>query len=292
MKLITRQMPYDFNLFHFGDRHKGATLSSDKGWEQLKAMMLSPYEGCKNNYGIEGGDDLEAIMVDDPRFGPDKLTEARPIEQRKAAIKERRDIAHLLIAKLEGNHDRKLWRFGNIIQDICDELNEKLPDDKKIEFGTYTAKISFVDKRGDLMFKVYETHGSKAINSTADDPIRKKANELLMLKRKLRFKAGDCALMVKHYAHKLLVVPPIQELYLIDDGKKIKQRYTEFAQNAEYIHPDARWYGCAGAFLRLFGMGVSGYGEIAEYDPTELGWLVTRVRNRRIVSVDPIYMKL
>lgn len=254
-------------------------------------MMLSPYDGCKNNYGIEGGDDIEAILVDDPRFGPNNLKESLPLAQRRAAIEERKPIAHILLAKLMGNHDRKLWRFGNIVEDICDELNKDLPDDKQIAYGTYTAKITINDKQGNLMYKIFETHGSKTITSTADDPVRREANLKLILKRHLKFKAGDCAVMIKHHAHKLLVCEPKSELYLTDDGKQIKQGYTGWGQNEEYIHPDARWYGCAGAFLRLYGEGISGYAEIAEYDPVELGFLVTKVRKKKIVAVEPVYLK-
>ena len=283
MKLITKQLPDNHNIFHFGDRHKGAALSSDAGWQKLVKMMLSPYDGCSNNYGIDGGDLLEAIMVDDPRFGPDQLTEPLPLEQRKAAIKERQTIKHLLLAILMGNHDRKLWRFGNIVKDICEELG--------VEYGTYTAKISIVDKQGNLMYKIFETHGSKTITSTADDPVRRVANLKLILKRHLKYKAGDCAIMIKHHAHKLIVSTPQKELYLIDNGKEIRQRYTGGGQNKEYIHPDARWYGCAGAFLRLYGDGISGYAEIAEYDPVELGFLVTKVRKKKIVAVEPVYLK-
>lgn len=291
MKLITKQLPDNHNIFHFGDRHKGAALSSDAGWRQLVRMMLSPYDGCSNNYGIEGGDDIEAILIDDPRFGPSQLKEPLPGRQIKAAIKERRPIAHLMVAKLLGNHDRKLWRFSDPVEDICEELNKDLPEDNQIVYGTYTAKISIVDKQGNLMYKIFETHGSKSITSTADDPLRREANLKLILKRHLKFKAGDCAIMIKHHVHKLIVSAPKKELYLIDNGKEIRQRYTGGGQNEEYIHPDARWYGCAGAFLRLYGDGMSGYAEIAEYDPVELGFLVTKVRKKKIVAVEPVYLK-
>jgi hypothetical protein len=246
-------------------------------------MMHSKYDGCSNNYGVDGGDMVEAILVDDPRFDPQKLTEPLPLEQLNEAIKKREPIKDQLITILQGNHERKLWRFGNITKDICDKLG--------VEYGTYTAKISIVNKHDNLMFKVFETHGSKTITSTADDPIRREANEKLILKRHLKRKAGDCAVMVKHHAHKLIVATPEHELYLVDDGKAIRQRYTGWGQNEEWIHPDARWYGCAGAFLRLYGDGISGYAEIGEYDPVELGFLVTKVRKKKIVAVEPVYLK-
>ena len=114
----------------------------------------------------------------------------------------------------------------------------------------------------------------------------------LALKRHLKFKAGDCAVMIKHHAHKLLVCEPEQELYLTDNGKKIKQGYTTYIQNSDYIHPDLRWYGCAGAFLTMFGHGISGYAEVAEYDPVELGFLIIKVRNKKITGLDPYYVKI
>lgn len=284
MKLITKQLEDNHNIFHFGDLHDGSVLSSQGGWQKLIKLMNSKYDGCSNNYGIDGGDMIEAILVDDKRFSEDKLTEPLPLAQMNEAIKKREPIKDRLITILMGNHERKLWRFGNITKDVCEKLG--------VEYGTYTAKISIVDAAGNLMYKIYETHGSKSITSTADDPVRREANLRLILKRHLRRKAADCAVMVKHHVHKLLVCTPEKELYLVDDGKVIRQRYTGWGQNEEYIHPDARWYGCAGAFLRLFGKDTSGYAEIMEYDPVELGFLVTKVRKKKIVAVEPVYLKL
>ena len=57
MKLITRQLENDHNIFFFGDAHHDSPMSSKSGWETLCNMMHSEYDGCKNNYGAEGGDD-------------------------------------------------------------------------------------------------------------------------------------------------------------------------------------------------------------------------------------------
>ncbi len=284
MRLLTKQLPNNHNLFHFGDKHTGSCLSSQDGWEKLIDMMHSEYDGCKNNYGIDGADMIEAITVDDKRFSPDNLTEALPLAQMKEAIKERESIKKQLLVILMGNHERKLWRFGDMSKEIADAL--------EVDYGTYTAKLTIQDSKGRLMYKIYETHGSRNITSAADDPIRRQANMRLILKRQLKFKAGDCAVMVKHHAHKLLVSKPESELYMTDDGKNIRQGYTNYPQHDPYIHPDARWYGCAGSFLKLYGKNMSGYAEIAEYDPVELGFLVLRVRDRKIISLDPIYLQI
>jgi hypothetical protein len=113
----------------------------------------------------------------------------------------------------------------------------------------------------------------------------------LSLKRQLKNKAGDCAVMVKGHSHKLIVCPPRSELYMTDNSKKIQQHYTMYQQNAEYIHPDFRFYGNTGSFLRLFGEGISGYAEKAEYDPTELGYLVLVCRDKKIVSLDKVVIE-
>ncbi len=272
------------NIFMFGDLHDGSVLSSRKGWNKLCDMMNSEYDGCSNNYGVDGGDPFEAIMVDDKRYSPEKLkdpetgkSEPLPLVQLETAIELREPIKHMMLTMLDSNHARKLWRFGDMTATICKKL--------EIPYGTYTAKITIQDTKGNLMYKIYETHGSKNISSTADDPLRRIANMRLILKRHLKFKAGDCAVMVKHHTHKLIVCAPEPELYLTDNGKEIKQGFTGWGQAEEYIHPDARWYGNAGSFLKLFGKGVSGYAEIFEYDPVEIGFLCLIVRNRKIVEL-------
>jgi len=254
-------------------------------------MMTKEYDGCSNNYGIEGGDDIEAILIDDKRFSPEQLRDPKTGEsaplmlaQIDRAIELRQPIKDKMLFKLMGNHERALWRFGDITQKICKELG--------VEYGTYTAKLTVEDSRSKPMYKVYDTHGRKNITSTADDPKRRYSNMELILKRHLRFKAGDCAVMVKHHTHKLLVCKPVSELYLVDDGKKIKQQYTSWGQNEPYIHPDARWYGNAGSFLKLFGGGISGYAELAEYDPVELGFLCIIVRDKKIVELRPIRLNI
>lgn len=284
MKLLAKTLPNSHNLFIFGDLHDGSVLSSQKGWDKLIEAMSSEYEGCSNNYGIDGGDMIEAILVDDKRFSPEKLTEPLPLEQMGRAIELRTPIKDKLLFILMGNHERKLWRFGDITAKVCEELG--------VDYGTYTAKLTVEDTKGKLMYKLYDAHGIKNITSTADDPKRRRANMELILKRHLRAQAGDCAVMIKHHTHKLLVCKPDPELYLVDDGKNIKQAYTSYGQTESYIHPDARWYGNAGSFLKLFGKDISGYAEILEYNPVELGFLVLKVRDRKIISLDPYYLKL
>ncbi|KKN22241.1 hypothetical protein LCGC14_0917420 [marine sediment metagenome] len=290
MKLLTKKLEDSHNLFLFGDKHDGSMLSSQTGWKKLINMMHSRYDGCINNYGVDVGDIIEAIMVDDKRFYPEKPVDKdeavipSAIKQIDKAVEIREPIKESLLLMLDGNHPRKLWRFGNLTADACKRLG--------VEYGTYTAKLTITDSSGNLMYKTYATHGFKNITSTADDPKRRRSNMELILKRHLRFKAGDCAVMVKGHTHKLLVCKPESELFLTDDGHKIKQNYTGWGQNEDYIHPDARWYGNTGSFLKLHGEDMSGYAEIMEYDPIELGFLILKVRKRKIIELEPYYLKI
>ena len=84
--------------------------------------------------------------MDDPRFFPEKNADEdeaiipTPMKQLDAAIEERDPIKHLLKFELDGNHPRKLWRFGNITAKLCDELNKRLLKENHkatpIEYGT------------------------------------------------------------------------------------------------------------------------------------------------------------
>ena len=204
------------------------------------------------------------------------------MRQLESNIKRLEPIKHMLLGMNESNHMLALWRLGNMTKIMCERL--------KIPYGTYTSKLIIRTRRGGLMYKSYHTHGRKSITSTADDPERRESNMKLILKRHLRDMAGDCILMCKAHVHRLLVLSPTSRLYMADDGDEIEAKYTIdlSSQNAEYIHPDHRWYVCTGSFLRLFGKGFSGYAEHAEYPPMELGFAVARIRNGKFLGVDKV----
>ena len=282
MKILTRTMPVNFNLFCFGDTHEGSEQFAQKGLGKLLNIMNSEYEGLPEycNYGVFHGDAIEAIMVDDKRYDPKTSDNPFPLSQMEEITKKLKPIQHKLIAFLDGNHEIHLHRFGNLSAMMAKWLN--------VPYGTYTARILYFDKKGRLIFKHYATHGRKPINSTADDPKRRITNMELILKRHLKFKANDCALLTKGHCHKIVICRPTSELYIADDGKKLKQKYTVVNNTADYIHPDHQWFASTGSFLRLYGENVSGYGEQKEYDPTELGCIVVLVRNKKITDVNKL----
>ena len=282
MKIITKEVPDSFNIFHVGDDHEGTTLRHDKGWNKMCDMIESEYDGIKpeHNYATHSGDHIEAIMLDDTRYDMKTTKTPLPALQNEYAVLNIKPIANHFVVALEGNHPLKLWKYGDLTQMWCDAAG--------MEYGTYSCKIRWVDKNGKVIFKSFHTHGRKGISSTADDPERRQSNMRLILKRQLKEKMGDCVLMTKGHVHRLLMCSPTPSLYMADDGREITSHYTAPIQIARYIHPDHRWYVNTGSFLRLYGRDVSGYGEIAEYDPIETGFAITKVRDRQIVDVVPV----
>ena len=286
MKLLTKQMPTSFNLFLFGDAHVGTLLHDRNAFNEFLETVTQPYEGipAHHNYLVDHGDAVEAISVDDKRYDARLVTDPRgtPFEQAQDYVELLRPVRKQIIVRLKGNHEHTLLKFGNLAEYICKELG--------VPYGTYTARITYRDRSGGLIFKHFCMHGRKSITSTADDPKRRRANMELILKRHLRHKAGDCLLNSKGHTHKLLVCGPDSELYLTDNGTSIEQEYTHSHRAAGYIHPDHRWYCNTGSFYSIYADGEDGYAERAEYDPLEIGALVCLIRNRTIQEVKRIVL--
>jgi hypothetical protein len=295
MRLIDKVIPRDANLFMFSCTHWGSTFTHVSGWQQLVDMMNSSYEGLpeKSNFGLHHGDLIEGKLIDHPHF---VITGSEPggvLPQMRHSVNNLRPIATKLIAILQGNHERKLIRFGDIGGFVADELG--------VPFGTGAAKIRYLDEtksRRTVMFKQYCIHGAKQVKSNADDIVREQSNMKLSLKRQLKREAGDTILMTKGHTHHLLHLAPTPQLYLVDTRKKLKQRYTETRQDVGFIHPDLRWYVNVGAFFRKYGDELieydvmdpmhsarSSYVEENEYPPIELGFAVVLVRDGKVVGV-------
>jgi len=282
MRLLTKKVPVNHNYFLFGDLHIGDAMCHFKGITKLIDHMQTSIDGLpvSSNIATVHGDLISAICSDDKRFDASQV--GVPLQQAQEAVRILWPIRDQIVCVLQGNHERKLHRTGDLSALMCEQLG--------VEYGTYTAKITFVKRGGDVLYKHYATHGMRSISSAADDPNRQLTNKKLALKRHLKYKAGDCAIMSKGHVHKLLKLPPSQSFYLSDDGKQIQATYIKAELNAEYIHPDLRWYICTGSFQRLYNADLetpaSGYAEVFEFDPEELGYYVVVVRDSQIERVE------
>ena len=280
MKLHEQKVPENWNLFLVGDFHIGSILHFDEGLDQLIESVCSKYKDCKRNLVLLHGDLIECITPDDPRFDIN-MTRPMFLNQQIEFVTERlQPIRKHIIGSMEGNHEQKVWRYGNVAEQIADSL--------LVPFLTYSCKITYKDTKG-IQFKHFANHGFGSINSVADDIRRQKTNMKLTLKRKLKKKFGDALLCSCGHTHKLLINKPVSELYLTDDGETIHQNYTK-PVNSDFIHPDHKYYVNTGSLMKLYVEGFSGYAERAGYDPIELGYAVVTIRNREIQDVDKVIL--
>lgn len=277
MNLYDIETPDNFNLFLFGDDHEGSKLRHDDGWGQLVDAMHSSYADlpASLNFGVDHGDIVEAIMIDDYRY--DGLaTEGKITSQIRQAIRNRQAIKDKLWLILDGNHPRKLWKFGRITKDVCEELG--------VRYGDWSTTLRYEDKKGDLLFRHYCAHGFGSVNSRIDDPRDRKNSMLRTLRRVMQDKVGGAMLMSMGHVHRLLICNPTKRLYIETDGK-IQQRYTAPDASQTFIDPSLRWYVATGSFYKTYAEGISSYAEIAGYDPIQLGCAIALVRDKKLVEV-------
>ena len=277
MELLTANLPYNHRVYFISDFHEGTILQDVSGLETtIQRIKHDPLARV-----VVGGDLAEAIMIDDPRYSSETMDKGKdiPILQYRSVIERLRPISGKILCIMAGNHDWKIVnRVGNLVRDyVCHELN--------VPYGTYSVKITIKDPKDRPMYKLFYTHGNGTLNSTAPDPVTRLANMRGMLKRKLQHKFADCVLMGTAHNHKLVTLKPIPVLYLTTTEDKIQQHYTGSEQYAEYIHPDHRFYFSSGSFLKLFARGVSGYGELAGFDPHELGYCIAHAEDGILKNV-------
>lgn len=297
MRTIQKKIHDDSNIFLFSCTHWGSRFHHKSGWEELLEDINSKYDGvpASHNYGIHHGDAIEAIELTDPRFRIDTGAPDGVTGQIKYAIWELSKIRDKMIAYLEGNHEDKLHKLGNVAQYIATEVG--------IDGGTYSVVVEYQTLQGKLMFRQFAAHGVGTLRSSADDIIREKSNKALSLKKRLKKKMGNTILMSQGHTHQLHVVPPYEELLIQTKKKKgkmtLQQAYTMIDATADYIDPDLRWYANVGAFYKMYGDELevyrpddplnsitSSYAERAGYDPIELGYLIVKVRDGEIVGID------
>jgi len=288
MLLISEKFPSEFTLFLGSDFHIGTIACYEEGIQK----MLDDIKRTKNAFFIGGGDFCETIYVDHPHFQVGvHQADNTPFKQAEYVRKKLKQIDGKIVCLIGGNHELRVFRIFDIIGYLSMNLKgingkKKLPH---VE-GRFNGAVKLVvkDHRGNTRFKLYYRHGTKAISSAADDPIRRQANEKLILKRHLKNAFGDCIALFKAHVHKLIVAEPEKSLYLTDDEDSIRQRYTHAGSDDEYIPPDLRWYGSTGGFHKTSLIGASTYAELKEYDPVELGYIKVHVAGKNIVSVEPV----
>jgi hypothetical protein len=281
-------MPKNFNLFCFGDAHVGSVMFYEKGFDCLLNMVESEYDGIKpkHNFSLDHGDSIEAITVDDrKRFDLATTREFSLLKQVEYYVDKVRPLASggRLVTVLDGNHTRSQRTSGEWAQEIASRLN--------VPFGTFTSRISYVGNDGKLLFKHFAGHGWGSINSSAKPLRRAVVNMEIALRAALERKAGDCLLMTMGHTHKLLIHNPEDYLFLYSEDGVLKEGYTNELMvdpTAQFLDGDFRWYGNTGCFRRTSVENISDYGEQKGYDPIQLGFLVAKIREGKLVKVEKV----
>lgn len=287
MELIKRQMPRDYVLIDSSDYHYGALNCSRDSIKE----MVNKVKTRKNYFLVNKGDSIDAILPNDKRYASCSMDVAErlltPQQQADAVVQDFMPIRDKIVAWGFGNHEYKLINTLDYGRYIAAQL--------QVPYGAYAFKFTAVDKKDNLMHKMFFTHGYGNINSAAKDDIQRLANRKASLKHKMcKSGFGDCIYMSCGHTHQLLVVDPTvqDKLFLTDDGDQIKQHYHVLSdQAASYIPPDSRWYGCSGSFLKLYsdpGTYAITYAEVAGYEPSEIGWLEVHVQDGQVVAVEKV----
>jgi len=286
MRLMAFRTGPDFNIFGAGDTHEGNAAFSEKAFNKFADMFFSEYENLPSdkNHLLHMGDPGEFITYKDTRYEP-KIHKQTVVKQFDGIIDRYKPFEPRMLGMLDSNHPIVLDPIGNVTEYLCQKLN--------IEYLTYSTKFTFLSKqKEEFMFKLFATHGKKSITSTAEPQERIEANLKIAVKRQLKRKYSDCAVMLKAHAHKLIVAPPTPKLCLADNMKRIIEFYPNPIDYHQmpYIPEELRWYACTGSFLRTYLLDHNTYSEKAEYDPVDLGFVVVMVRDRKIKEVRGIQL--
>lgn len=276
MKRIECVIERDSEIFLMGDTHEDVMLHV-KG---LQRTINHIAEDPKHRRWIHMGDWIEAIATDDSRYH--YIKESVPIPKKQAMVIADRfmPIREQGIVGLSGNHERRHHRIIDLAEYICEER-------LGIPYGTGMARIIFNDKKGKHLFNFLVCHGKWIFNSNAKDYEQQQANMKAMLRMRLNtLRIADCALLACGHAHKILISPPANPLYINDTPTGMKQHYLETDCTASYIPPEQRWCVCTGSYRKNMMDGIDDYAEL--YGPVELGCVKAIIKDGKIADVVPV----
>lgn len=280
-------MPKDYRLVHASDLHLGPLCCFKEGIQD----MVDEIKNNDDMYLAFTGDAIDAILPNDKRYAHATMNKAEwlmsPQQQADAVIALFEPIKDKIIGWGFGNHEYKIINTLDIGMYISKALG--------VPYGGVMFKFIARHPNNRPAHKFLFTHGAGSLRSHAKDPVQRKANIQAALKQKL-INTGhtDCIYMGQGHAHKEILVRPTvsDEILLTDEQYELLQESRYFAeQNAKYIPPECRWYGCSPGFLKTYtptGTYTVSYSEMAGYGPTRLGWLTLHIKDHKLAFVETI----
>lgn len=278
MILHNFKLPDNFDLFVRGDIHVGNAAVSVKA-VQTGVRLIEKNKGA--TFWCDMGDACEAIHVGDKRFSTD--VHAGKFQTINAQVdyylELHKPILDRMLFMLDGNHEAKLHH----IVDVADMVARGLPN---LVHGGFSIRARMTDK-----FNLFAIHGWRQISSMAGSSRQREVNDGERLKRILMRLRGDCHAMVQGHIHRIIITPPSQEMYIVNDERGEDDVYTS-QYNGEHgvIHPDSRWYGSTGSCLRSYVEGITTYSEMAMYPPAELGMIKLIVRDKELQRIEKVIL--
>ncbi len=277
-------MPPDFEIADMSCLHVG---SANCHYEGIKEIVYWVQHG-KYRYINLKGDLIEAITPKDKRFKMRSIDTRfkTPADEVEYLVEIFKPVADHIIGCCLGNHELKVIDYLDCVEEFTKKLNIR---------HTYGAGIyKFIPLRKNKpMHKYLFLHGSRYLPKGAKDPVQRKANREAAQKRILEeLGHADCIYASQGHHHQICIVKPTatDQLYLTDDGTKIKQHYRVLSkQNADYIPSESRWFCGTGSYRKSLtrpGSFALDYSE-GRYAPTELGCVKIIVRDGNIIDVLP-----
>ena len=282
------RLPKDFDLFMTGDTHVGSRAFHEKAFNAFVKMIVSE----RRAYWSHSGDVGEGQTVDHKNFNPEGLHPRRlnPKSQIDHYVDLVWPIRKKLLVQVMGNHDRYMSKNFDIL--------EYLMEDK--------LKIPYAYGHPQTWVKIFDTlvlhffHGRRSMPKGAKDPIQRRGNRKAWLKRELEGLAGSAHVQAMGHTHYLMSVEPeeLAHYTLLNDpeGNDVRAAFFQSPQGMvdtphgpmPFVPPDARFYCNTGTFRRSGGFGFVDYAEEAGYEPSPIGYILLKVRNRRAVGIEEI----
>jgi len=285
VKLLDAVLPPDHNIYTFSDTHEEYIGCADDKLDEFITTVHDDPIG----YSMFGGDAFETQYVSHKYYDPvtikKDVSSGNPTiaaAQIERSAERHRPIKDKLLAWLIGNHELRVIGIVNLGLNLMKEIGR--PE----IYAGYSCKLAIKDDKGRTRYKIYSNHGKNIAESRAGTERQREANRAASLQRALAPIYGDCIVMVMGHTHRLIVVKPLRRLYLVDDGRKIKQKYITTKPSDDYIDPENRYYINSGSFFRSQMLDIDTYAERNMYPPTEMGYAKIIVRDYQVVDVEKV----
>lgn len=271
METFEIEIPANLDIYFTGDIHLGESMSRPRKFQAFWKKYIEPN---RNARVVGMGDWISSILPNDKRFdirGVDKMF------QTIVACKE------WVGTFLGGNRKRFLWfHTGNHEERLAmgegDDI-EAICKRSGVRYGGFTAFVTLKVKGTDKRIRLITTHGTRALNSTQEDPF-KRDTQLRQRLRATLSALGDADVYVMGHSHVLLVHNDPPDIRLAQKGDDVEHYYAH----------NKRWYGSSGSFLRTYVKGQTSYGERFGYRALEIGCLVLHIRNGEVTGMDKVVM--